>query len=53
VAVTENNKPEWFEIVDSDGPAKPPKASKALPVLPMRRLPTDGSDGNDYKREDN
>jgi hypothetical protein len=24
-----------------------------LPVLPMRRLPTDGSDGNDYKREDN
>jgi hypothetical protein len=27
-----NNKPEWFEIVETDGPAKPPKASKALPL---------------------
>jgi len=29
--MTENNKPEWFEIVDADGPATPPKASKTLP----------------------
>ena len=24
------NKPEWFEIAEKDGPANPPKASKAL-----------------------
>lgn len=30
--MTEKNKPEWFEIVDSDGPATAPKASKTLPV---------------------
>lgn len=29
--MTENNKPEWFEIVENDGPAIPPKASKTLP----------------------
>ena len=29
----ENNKPEWFEIAESDGPTAPPKASKTLPVL--------------------
>jgi len=29
--MTENNKPEWFEIAESDGPAAPPKASKTLP----------------------
>jgi hypothetical protein len=27
-----NNKPEWFEIAEKDGPAKPPKASKSLPL---------------------
>ena len=27
-----NNKPEWFEIAEQDGPVKPPKASKALPL---------------------
>ena len=27
-----NNKPEWFEIAEKDGPVKPPKASKALPL---------------------
>jgi hypothetical protein len=26
------NKPEWFEIAEKDGPANPPKASKALPL---------------------
>ena len=31
--MTENNKPEWFEIAESDGPTAPPKASKTLPVL--------------------
>jgi len=31
--MTENNKPEWFEIAENDGPAAPPKASKALPIL--------------------
>ena len=30
--MTENNKPEWFEIAESDGPAAPPKASKTLPL---------------------
>lgn len=29
--MTDNNKPEWFEIADADGPAAAPKASKALP----------------------
>jgi len=29
--MTENNKPEWFEIAENDGPAVPPKASKTLP----------------------
>jgi hypothetical protein len=27
-----NNKPEWFEIAENDGPPKPAKASKALPL---------------------
>ena len=31
--MTENNKPEWFKIAENDGPAAPPKASKALPIL--------------------
>jgi hypothetical protein len=31
--MTQNNKPEWFEIAENDGPATPPKASKTLPVL--------------------
>ncbi len=30
--MTENHKPEWFEIAESDGPAAPPKASKKLPL---------------------
>jgi len=30
--MTENNKPEWFEITENDGPAVPPKASKTLPL---------------------
>jgi hypothetical protein len=30
--MTENTKPEWFEIADNDGPAVPPKASKTLPL---------------------
>jgi hypothetical protein len=30
--MTENNKPEWFEIAENDGPAIPPKASKTLPL---------------------
>jgi hypothetical protein len=29
--MTDNNKPEWFEIAENDGPAVPPKASKTLP----------------------
>lgn len=33
--MTENNKPEWFEIVEADGPATPPKASKTLPVAAL------------------
>ena len=31
----ENNKPEWFEIAESDGPTAPPKASKTLPALAL------------------
>ena len=31
--MTENNKPEWFEIAENDGPSAPPKASKALPLF--------------------
>jgi hypothetical protein len=31
--MTENNKPEWFEIAENDGPAVPPKASKTLPLV--------------------
>jgi hypothetical protein len=31
--MTENNKPEWFEIADNDGPMAPPKASKTLPLF--------------------
>ena len=27
-----SNKPEWFEMAENDGPVKPPKASKALPL---------------------
>jgi len=30
--MTENNKPEWFEIVEADGPVTPSKASKTLPI---------------------
>ena len=30
--MTENNKPEWFEIAENDGPAVPSKASKTLPL---------------------
>ena len=30
--MTQNNKPEWFEIAENDGPAATPKASKGLPV---------------------
>jgi hypothetical protein len=30
--MTQNNKPEWFEIAENDGPAAPPKASKTLPL---------------------
>ena len=33
--MTENNKPEWFEIAESDGPTAPPKASKTLPALAL------------------
>ena len=31
--MTENDKPEWFEIAENDGPTAPLKASKTLPVL--------------------
>ena len=30
--ITENNKPEWFEIAENDRPIAPPKASKTLPL---------------------
>jgi len=30
--MTENKKPEWFEIAENDGPIAPPKASKTLPL---------------------
>jgi hypothetical protein len=30
--MTENNKPEWFEIADNDRPSVPRKASKSLPL---------------------
>ena len=30
--MTENNKPEWIEIAENDGPVIPAKASKALPL---------------------
>ena len=33
--MTENNKPEWFEIAENDGPSAPPKASKALPLFAL------------------
>ena len=28
----ENDRPEWFEIADNDGPIAPSKASKTLPI---------------------
>jgi hypothetical protein len=31
--MSENNKPEWFEIAENDGPTVPPKAAKTLPIL--------------------
>ena len=31
--MTENNKPEWFEIAENDGPTAIPTAAKTLPVL--------------------
>jgi hypothetical protein len=33
--MTENNKPEWFEIAENDGPSAPRKASKALPLFAL------------------
>ena len=30
--MTENNKPEWIQIAENDGPVIPAKASKALPL---------------------
>ncbi len=30
--MTENNKPEWFEIAENDGPAQPIKTRRSLPV---------------------
>ena len=30
--MTENNKPEWFEIAESDGPARPQKVRTTLPI---------------------
>jgi hypothetical protein len=33
--MTENNKPEWFEIAENDGPSAPPKASKAFPLFAL------------------
>jgi hypothetical protein len=30
--MTENNKPEWFEIAEKDQPSAPRKASKTLPL---------------------
>ena len=30
--MTENNKPEWFEIADNDGPAQPIKTRRSLPI---------------------
>jgi hypothetical protein len=30
--MNENNKPEWFEIVEKDGLMTPSKASKSLPL---------------------
>ncbi len=30
--MNENNKPEWFEIAESDGPTKPAKVRRTLPV---------------------
>jgi type IV secretory pathway VirB10-like protein len=30
--MAENNKPEWFEIADNDGPTKPLEATKTLPI---------------------
>jgi hypothetical protein len=30
--MTDNNKPEWFEIAENDGPSAPRKVSKTLPL---------------------
>jgi hypothetical protein len=30
--VTENNKPEWFQIAESDGPSAPAKVRRTLPL---------------------
>jgi hypothetical protein len=30
--MTENNKPEWFEITENDGPAQPKKVRRSLPI---------------------
>ena len=50
--MTENNKPEWFEIAENEGLAMPPKPSKTLPILPFRRVPTDGPSDNAYEGDD-
>jgi hypothetical protein len=30
--MTENSKPEWFEIAESDGPAQPKKVRRTMPI---------------------
>lgn len=50
--MTENNKHEWFEVAENDGPAMPPKPFKTLPILPLHKLLTSGLGGKDYKGGD-
>jgi hypothetical protein len=33
--MSQNNRPEWFEIAENDGPALPRKASRKLPLAPF------------------
>jgi hypothetical protein len=52
--MTQNNKPEWFKIVEADGPAAPvvaaPTSHLANPSIAT--LPTNGDDEHEEEDDD-
>jgi len=36
--MTDNNKPEWFEIAENDGPAQPKKVRRSLPIAAVTAI---------------